>query len=122
MDAPPLFQEMIVGETTTIIEERIRGEIYQSTTAEVSKEIEQRVTKRVVRLTSQLFTDLIPEIVKDIVKSTVTGGPRINFRDLYHDSVPEVIEMAIEAAETIAGSCVLARLETGQESWDIEYD
>jgi hypothetical protein len=117
-NAPPHLQEMIIGETTEVIEERVRGQIYQETRVE----IEGMVTEKVVITISQLYQDLIPEIVTDIVRATVTGRPRKNFREIYYTTHTSLIEMAIDAAETIAKSCMLDRLETGGETWDIDYD
>lgn len=117
-NAPPLIQEMIMGETTDIIEERVRGQIYQASRDEITQDI----SKKTILTTARVFEYLIPEIVQDIVRASVRGGVRKNYRELYDNVSSEIIEIAICSAETIAKSCVLDRLETGGGAWDIEYD
>jgi hypothetical protein len=120
MNAPPLIQEMIVGETTTIIEERVRGQLSR----EVTKEITEEVTVKVNVDVHQIYSDIVPEIVKDIVRATVNGGAsRKNFVDIYSNIDPQIMRMAIEAAETIASTCVTERLATEQDDvWGYDSD
>ena len=67
---------------------------------------------------SELYSIIIPEIVTDIVASTVSNNRmRRNFRHIYPRIQADVMDYAIEIAETIARTCIINRLETGEDDF-----
>jgi hypothetical protein len=113
-NTPPMIQEAIIGETRTIIEKRVRSEIEKKTIVRVEKEIEKKSKKYI----GGVYSWLISDMVIDIVHATVNGHNRINYRYKFPLMEQDVIEDAIETAETIANVCVLMRLETGSDNFE----
>lgn len=113
-NTPPMIQEAIIGETRAIIEKRIRSEIEKKTMDRVEKEVEKKSKKYI----GGVYSSLISDMVIDIVHSTVNGHSRINYRYKFPSVDQDVIEDAIETAETIANVCVLMRLETGSDNFE----
>lgn len=113
-DAPPIIQEMVISETKKQIRKRVREDI--------EKEVEEK-SKKKIRISSlieisELYSIIIPEIVTDIVASTVSNNRmRRNFRQIYPNIQPDVMDYAIEIAETIARTCIINRLETGEDDF-----
>lgn len=86
-NAPPVMQEMIIGETTSHMRRGVRDS----------------VKSEVMRSVTMLFPVLIPEILNDIVKSMISANtPRTNFHNEYPDLEPYIIDICTEIAENIS--------------------
>lgn len=87
--APPLLQEMIMGETR----ERIK------------KEVEKELVEKLQKNICNIFSYLVPEIIEDITASmNEIGRARRDFRAEYKHIDTEVIECAISTAEIAVSS------------------
>lgn len=91
-DAPPLLQEMIMGETKEYFKNQIRSEV-KAEIQEEQKEIAYNDIMETVPL-------LVPEIIADILASmTQNGRMRQDFRMIYSHLSPQAVACAIETAE-----------------------
>lgn len=113
-DAPPIIQEMVIGETKKQIKKRVREDI--------EREVEQKMKKKIrfdsLIEISVLYSIIIPEIVTDIVASMVKNNRmRRNYRQIYPKIQTDVMDHAIEIAETVARTCIINRLETGEDNF-----
>lgn len=77
--APPMIQEMIIEESTNIIEERVKHELLNE--LKVLKTIVPSISKYIIINRSSFFND-DPDYYK-----------------LYHDIPPHVVKLAIDIAE-----------------------
>jgi len=110
--APAMIQEMVMGETKKLVEKRVREE--------TAKDVEKKVRASVFNDVVDIFSIVIPEIVTDIVASTVNANhTRKSYTSIYKHFGEDNLEMIIGAAEKIARSCIIDRLETGE---DLFYD
>lgn len=90
--APPLLQEMIMGETKEYFKNQIRSEV-KTEIQEEQKEISYNDIMETVPL-------LVPEIMTDILASmTQNGRMRQDFRMIYAHLSPQSVACAIETAE-----------------------
>ena len=90
--APPLLQEMIMGETQEYFKNQIRSEV-KTEIQEEQKEIAYNDIMETVPL-------LVPEIMADILASmTQNGRMRQDFRMIYSHLSPQAVACAIETAE-----------------------
>ena len=90
--APPLLQEMIMGETQEYFKNQIRSEV-RTEIQEEQKEIAYNDIMETVPL-------LVPEIMADILASmTQNGRMRQDFRMIYSHLSPQAVACAIETAE-----------------------
>jgi hypothetical protein len=91
-DAPPLLQEMIMGETKEYFKNQIRSEV-KAEIQEEQKEIAYNDMMETIPL-------LVPEIMADILASmTQNGRMRQDFRMIYSHLSPQTVACAIETAE-----------------------
>jgi hypothetical protein len=91
--APPLLQEMVMGETCQRVKENMKKEVREEMMPEVEKEVKKSMCN--------ILPYLIPEIMQDIISAmTEDGRMRRNFRDEYIHLGSDVIECAIQTAET----------------------
>lgn len=92
-DAPPLIQEMIIGETRSRIKDKIHQELKQKVTDETKKEVKNNFC--------DVLPYLIPEIMQDIISSMSNAGRayRNNFYEKYKHLDVEIIDCAIKSAE-----------------------
>jgi hypothetical protein len=91
-DAPPLLQEMIMGETKEYFKNQIRSEV-KAEIQEEQKEIAYNDMMETIPL-------LVPEIMADILASmTQNGRMRQDFRMIYSHLSPQAVACAIETAE-----------------------
>ena len=90
--APPLLQEMIMGETQEHFKNQIRSEV-KTEIQEEQKEIAYNDIMDTVPV-------LVPEIMADILASmTQNGRMRQDFRMIYSHLSPQAVACAIETAE-----------------------
>jgi hypothetical protein len=87
--APPLIQEMVIGETKKRIRNKIKNEL--------SRKIELDVYNA--------LPCLVPEIMVDIIK-TMTQNNRLrkNYYDIYRNLSRDVIDCAVSTAEQCVNS------------------
>ena len=91
-DAPPLLQEMIMGETQEYFKNQIRSE--------VKKEIQEEQKEIAYNDIMETVPVLVPEIMADILASmTQNGRMRQDFRMIYAHLSPQAVTCAIETAE-----------------------
>ena len=91
-NAPPLLQEMIMGETKEYFKNQIRSEV-KTEIQEEQKEIAYNDIMEHVPV-------LVPEIMADILASmTQNGRMRQDFRMIYSHLSPQAVACAIETAE-----------------------
>ena len=84
MDAPPMLQEMIAGETKENMEERIREDLWNEEWRNIS----------------YIFPHIVPDIMDDLVRVIVTSGAtRSNYLDLFPHIHPNIIRCAVSTAE-----------------------
>jgi hypothetical protein len=90
--APPLIQEMIMGETRDRVKKNMKAEVKAEVMPVAKQEAKVDICKT--------LPYLVPEIMEDIIAAmTENGRMRRNFReDLSHLS-PEIVECAILTAE-----------------------
>ena len=90
--APPLLQEMIMGETQEYFKNQIRSE--------VKKEIQEEQKEIAYNDIMETVPVLVPEIMADILASmTQNGRMRQDFRMIYAHLSPQAVTCAIETAE-----------------------
>jgi hypothetical protein len=90
--APPILQEMIMGETKEYFKKEIRSEV-KAEVREEQKELAYNDIMETVPL-------LVPEIMSDILASmTQNGRMRQDFRIIYAHLSPQAVSCAIETAE-----------------------
>jgi len=90
--APPILQEIIMGETKEYFKEEIRSEV-KAEVQEEQKEIAYNDIMETVPV-------LVPEIMSDIISSmTQNGRMRQDFRIIYAHLSPQAVSCAIETAE-----------------------
>jgi len=110
MSAPPVIQEIVMGETSERIKEKLKDEAVE----EVKKDNRDNMYK--------YLPHLVPEIMDDIISSlTIAGRVRQNFREVYSKLDPEMIECAINIAETTVQSMeqfYVHRLMNNQQNYD----
>lgn len=91
-NAPPLVQEMIIGETRSRIKDKINQELKQKVTDETKKEVKNNFCN--------VLPYLIPEIMQDIINSiSHAGRTHHNFYEKYKHLDVEIIDCAIKSAE-----------------------
>ncbi len=91
-DAPPLLQEMIIGETREKMKETLLSEIKTEMRRELLKELHLN--------TMDTVPLLVPEIMNDIIKSMTTNNQmRNDFHNLYPHICPFMVECAVLTAE-----------------------
>lgn len=89
MSAPPGIQELVMGETS----ERMKKKLKDEAVEEVKKDNRDNMY--------QILPLIVPEIMDDIISSlTTVGRVRRNFREVYSNLDPEMIDCAINIAET----------------------
>jgi len=85
--APPLFQEMIMGQTREKVKEEMKKEVMPEAKKEVRKGI------------CDVLPHLVPEIMQDIITSmTEHGRMRRDFREKYKNLDSDIVECAILTA------------------------
>ena len=114
MSAPPVIQEILMGETSERIKEKLKDEAVE----EVKKDIRDNMYK--------ILHHLVPEIMNDIISSLTTAGRvRRNFREVYANLDPEMIECAINIAETTVQTMeqyyVHRVMNNNQQYYDYDY-
>ena len=89
--APPLIQEMIMGETSKRMKDQMIAEAY-----DIARE-------RAIHDICDELHPLITEIMQDIIMTmTENGRNRKSFRDEYHKlSHPDILECAIKVSEDV---------------------
>jgi hypothetical protein len=93
MSAPPVIQEIVMGKTSEKIKEKLKDEAVE----EVKKDNRDNMYK--------ILPHIVPEIMDDIISSHTTAGRvRRNFREVYSNLDPEMIECATKIAETTVQS------------------
>ena len=94
--APPMIQEMIMGETS----KRIRLKIRQELREEIRNEIIQGELDTMMHIMVYNIPILIPQIVEDIIQSmTHQNRLRTNFYEVYPHINPIILQAAIDTAE-----------------------
>ena len=94
--APPMIQEMVMGETRN----RIKEEVSQEIRAEIREEIRAEIQEEQTRSTTSIFHLLVPDIVDDIIQSmTHQNRLRTNYHIVYAHLNPNIVQGAIETAE-----------------------
>lgn len=89
VSAPPLIQEIIMGETYTRVKSNMKDDVVK----EVKKDVKTDMCKT--------LPFLVPDIMKDIIASmTIDGYTRRDFRDEYKHLCPEIVQCAIITAES----------------------
>lgn len=108
-----MIQEMVIDETKKQIRKRVREDI--------EKEVESKLKKQMrldsLNKISQIYSVILPEIVTDMVCSIVNDVGRRDFRRIYPKINSDVMDYAIEIAETVTRTCIVHRLETGEDDF-----
>jgi hypothetical protein len=91
-DAPPLLQEMIIGETR----EKMKGILLSEIKTEMRKELMKELHLNMI----DTIPLLVPEIMTDIIKAMTTHNRmRNDFHNVYPHICPFMIECAVQTAE-----------------------
>ena len=94
--APPMIQEMVMGETS----ERIRRDVRQELREEIRSEILQEQLDVQMHNLVSTIPIMIPEIVDDIIQAmTHQNRLRTNFIQVYAHINPILVQVAIDTAE-----------------------
>ena len=95
-NAPPLLQEMIMGETKEYFKNQIRSEVRSEVRSEIQEEQKEIAYNDIM----ENVPVLVPEIMADILASmTQNGRMRQDFRMIYSHLSPQAVACAIETAE-----------------------
>jgi hypothetical protein len=90
--APPLLQEIVMGETRERIKKNMKSEVKNEVLHEVKKRAQGEICKD--------LSSLVPDIMEDIIESmTQPGHMRRNYREELDHLPREVVECAIRIAE-----------------------
>ena len=93
-NAPPLLQEMIIGETRERMKETLLSEIKTEMRRELLKELHLN--------TMDTIPLLVPEVMNDIIKSMTTNNRlRNDFHNVYPHICPFMVECAVVTAEHV---------------------
>ena len=120
--APPLLQEIIMGETSERMKKQLIGEAY-----DIARE-------KAIRDICDELEPLVTDIMENMIMSMAENGRNTkSFRDEYHKLLhPDILECAIKISENIVQNLeskflyralgVKARSGFGNYDSDIEYD
>jgi hypothetical protein len=128
INAPPVLQEIIVGETSERITSKIKEKLQKKIRKDIRKEMRKEMNSSLL-----FFPHLVSEIVQDIILSmTQNNKLRTNFMEVYNSMPPEIVECAILTAEfTVremedryihSAFSVNNRDETSDDDWEYQSD
>jgi len=93
-NAPPILQEMIIGETREQMKDQLLSEIKTELRRELIKELHLNMMDTVPLL--------VPEVMNDILKSmTRNNTTRNDFHNLYPHLCPFMVECSVQTAEHV---------------------
>jgi hypothetical protein len=112
-DLPPLMVDEILLESTNAMKIKIQEEIEH----EVKINYFQKISNECMEQVCFDSSVIIPFMVSDMVKSAVENVPRQNYLKKFKKFTKLFIEHCETSAEFISRTCIIERMETGEDNF-----